>query len=64
MTMKHSGSTVSVAGDSRITTLGAKLRHLPPPFRLPDGFAQSLGSDGLEWGEGERIINLEFCSYI
>jgi len=27
MTMKHSGSTVSVAGDSRITTLGAKLRH-------------------------------------
>ena len=27
MTMKHSGSTVSVAGDSRITPLGAKLRH-------------------------------------
>ena len=25
--MKHSGSSVSVAGDSRITPLGAKLRH-------------------------------------
>ncbi len=28
MTVKHNGSTVSVAGDSRITPLGAKLRHL------------------------------------
>ena len=27
MTMKHDGSTVSVAGDRRITPLGAKLRH-------------------------------------
>lgn len=27
MTVKHSGSTVSVAGDRRITPLGAKLRH-------------------------------------
>ena len=27
MTVKHDGSTVSVAGDSRITPLGAKLRH-------------------------------------
>jgi lipopolysaccharide/colanic/teichoic acid biosynthesis glycosyltransferase len=27
MTVQHSGSTVSVAGDSRITPLGAKLRH-------------------------------------
>ena len=27
MTMKHNGSTVSVAGDNRITPLGAKLRH-------------------------------------
>ena len=27
MTVKHSGSTVSVAGDSRITPFGAKLRH-------------------------------------
>ena len=27
MTVKHHGSTVSVAGDSRITSLGAKLRH-------------------------------------
>lgn len=27
MTMKHGGSTVSVAGDSRITPLGATLRH-------------------------------------
>ena len=27
MTQKHNGSTVSVAGDSRITPLGAKLRH-------------------------------------
>ena len=27
MTVKHTGSTVSVAGDSRITPLGAKLRH-------------------------------------
>lgn len=27
MTMKHSGSTVSVAGDNRITPLGTKLRH-------------------------------------
>lgn len=27
MTVKHSGSTVSVAGDDRITPLGAKLRH-------------------------------------
>lgn len=27
MTVKHHGSTVSVAGDSRITPLGSKLRH-------------------------------------
>ena len=27
MTMNHSGNNVSVAGDSRITPLGAKLRH-------------------------------------
>lgn len=27
MQVKHNGSTVSVAGDSRITPLGAKLRH-------------------------------------
>lgn len=27
MTMRHSGSSVSVAGDSRITPFGAKLRH-------------------------------------
>ena len=27
MTVKHSGSSVSVAGDSRITTFGATLRH-------------------------------------
>ena len=27
MTVKHNGSMVSVAGDSRITPLGAKLRH-------------------------------------
>ncbi len=27
MTVHHNGSTVSVAGDSRITSLGAKLRH-------------------------------------
>lgn len=27
MTVKHSGSTVSVAGDARITPFGAKLRH-------------------------------------
>ena len=27
MTVKHSGSTVSVAGDSRITPIGATLRH-------------------------------------
>ena len=27
MTVKHNGSTVSVAGDARITPLGAKLRH-------------------------------------
>lgn len=27
MTVKHSGSTVSVAGDNRITPLGSKLRH-------------------------------------
>lgn len=27
MTLKHSGSTVSVAGDKRITPFGAKLRH-------------------------------------
>ena len=27
MTVRHGGSTVSVAGDSRITPLGAKLRH-------------------------------------
>ena len=27
MTVKHNGSTVSVAGDSRIMPLGAKLRH-------------------------------------
>ncbi len=27
MTVKHNGSSISVAGDSRITPLGAKLRH-------------------------------------
>ena len=33
MTVKHNGSTVSVAGDSRITPLGAKLRH----YKLDEG---------------------------
>ena len=27
MTVRHNGSTVSVAGDSRITPFGSKLRH-------------------------------------
>ena len=44
--------------------LALHLRHPPPPLRLPDGLTQGLGKDGMEWGEGERIINLEFCSYI
>ena len=30
MTVKHNGSTVSVAGDSRITPFGAVLRHYKP----------------------------------
>ena len=38
MTVKHNGSTVSVAGDSRITPFGATLRH----YKL-DVTSRSLG---------------------
>ena len=39
MTVKHNGSTVSVAGDSRITPLGAKLRH----WKLDDVMHNTVG---------------------
>ena len=47
MTVKHNGSTVSVAGDSRITPLGAKLRHWKLDELPPDvpGYADKLQGD-------------------
>ena len=43
MTVKHSGSTVSVAGDSRITPRGAKLRHWKLD-ELPGRWAVLIGN--------------------
>ena len=48
MTMRHSGSSVSVAGDSRITPFGAKLRHykldeLPELFNIIKGDMSVIG---------------------
>lgn len=70
MTVKHNGSTVSVAGDSRITPLGAKLRHykldeLPGLWDVLIGNMSFVGprpdvpgyADKLE-GEDRDVLNL------
>lgn len=70
MTVKHSGSSVSVAGDNRITPLGAKLRHykideLPELWDVLIGNMSFVGprpdvpgyADKLE-GEDRVILNL------
>ena len=70
MTVKHSGSTVSVAGDSRITQLGAKLRHykideLPGLWDVLVGKMSFVGprpdvpgyADRLE-GDGRDVLKL------
>ena len=70
MMVKHSGSTVSVAGDSRITPLGAKLRHykldeLPGLWDVLIGNMSFVGprpdvpgyADALV-GEDREILNL------
>ena len=70
MTVKHNGSTVSVAGDSRITPLGAKLRHykldeLPGLWDVLIGNMSFVGprpdvpgyADQLE-GDDRRVLEL------
>lgn len=70
MTVKHNGSTVSVAGDSRITPLGAKLRHwkldeLPGLWDVLRGKMSFVGprpdvpgyADKLE-GDDRRVLEL------
>lgn len=70
MTVKHSGSSVSVAGDNRITPFGAKLRHykideLPELWDVLIGNMSFVGprpdvpgyADKLE-GEDRVILNL------
>ena len=70
MTVKHNGSTVSVAGDSRITLLGAKLRHykldeLPGLWDVLIGNMSFVGprpdvpgyADKLE-GDDRRVLEL------
>lgn len=70
MTVKHNGSTVSVAGDRRITPLGAKLRHykldeLPGLWDVLIGNMSFVGprpdvpgyADQLQ-GDDRRVLNL------
>ena len=70
MTVNHNGSTVSVAGDSRITPLGAKLRHykldeLPGLWDVLIGNMSFVGprpdvpgyADQLE-GDDRRVLQL------
>ena len=70
MTVKHNGSTVSVAGDSRITPLGATLRHykldeLPGLWDVLRGKMSFVGprpdvpgyADKLE-GDDRRVLEL------
>lgn len=70
MTVKHSGSTVSVAGDSRITPFGATLRHykldeLPGLWDVLIGNMSFVGprpdvpgyADKLE-GDGRDVLKL------
>ena len=70
MMVKHNGSTVSVAGDSRITPLGAKLRHykldeLPGLWDVLIGNMSFVGprpdvpgyADKLE-GDDRRVLKL------
>lgn len=70
MTVKHDGSTVSVAGDSRITPFGAKLRHykideLPGLWDVLIGHMSFVGprpdvpgyADKLE-GDDRRVLKL------
>lgn len=71
MTMKHSGSSVSVAGETRITPLGAKLRmykidELPELWNVLIGDMSFVGprpdvpgyADKLE-GEAKRVLLLK-----
>lgn len=49
MTVKHNGLTVSVAGDSRITPFGAKLRHYKID-ELPELWDVLIGNMRLTFG--------------
>ena len=57
MTVKHNGSTVSVAGDSRITPLGAKLRH----WKLDElpGLWDVLVGNMSFWGQGRMCLGMQ-----
>lgn len=70
MTVNHSGSSISVAGESRITPLGAKLRHykideLPELWNVLIGDMSFVGprpdvpgyADALE-GDDREVLNL------
>ena len=61
MTVNHDGSTVSVAGDSRITPLGAKLRHykldeLPGLWDVLRGKMSFVGARPDVPGYADRLV--------
>ena len=64
MTVKHNGSTVSVAGDNRITPLGAKLRHwkldeLPGLWDVLRGKMSFVGPRPDVPGYADRLIGAD-----
>ena len=64
MTVKHSGSSVSVAGDSRITPFGAKLRHykideLPGLWDVLIGYMSFVGPRPDVPGYADKLEGLD-----
>lgn len=62
MTVKHSGSTVSVAGDNRITPFGATLRHykldeLPGLWDVQNANMSFVGTTSGCAGYADKILD-------